>query len=83
MMAHEFSKMQFGMLNSPATFVCEMHKLLHGIDNVEIYTDDRLVHMHEWNEHFDMLKCLSQHFSDAGTALSKCLVGAHKVDFLG
>ena len=36
----EFVKMPFGMINSSATFVRAMRKLLHGIDNVETYIDE-------------------------------------------
>ena len=81
----EFVKMPFGMINSSATFVRAMRKLLHGVDNVETYIDDVIVHTREWNEHLNTLKCLFERFRDAGMTVkpSKCVIGARKVDFLG
>ena len=42
--SYEFLKMPFGMINSAATLTRAMKKLLHGLDNVEFYGDDILVH---------------------------------------
>lgn len=42
--SYGFLKMPFGMVNSAATLKRGIKKLLNGIDNVEFYWDDILVH---------------------------------------
>ena len=42
--------MPFGMLNAGATYVRGMRKLLKGMENVESYIDDVLVHTVTWEE---------------------------------
>ena len=48
---YEFLKMPFAMINSSATSKKAMKKLLHGLENVEFYWDDILVHTRTWEEH--------------------------------
>ena len=54
--SYEFLKMPFGMINSAATLKRAMKKLLHGLDNVEFYWDDILVHTRTWEEHIKVLQ---------------------------
>ena len=81
----EFVQIPFGMINSSATFVRAMHKLLRGIDNVKTYIDDVIVHTCKWNKLLNLLKCLFKRFRDTGMTVkpSKCVIGARKNDFLG
>ena len=73
------------MINFFITFVCAIRKLLQGIDSVEMYIDDTIVHTCDWNTHFRVLECLFRKFREAGMAIrpSKCVIGARKVNFLG
>ena len=53
--SYEFLRMPFGMINSSATFVHAMRKLLQGLDNVEMYIDDIIVHTCDWDTHVRVL----------------------------
>ena len=58
--SYEFLKMPFGMINSAATLKHGMKKLLKGLDNVDYYWDDILVHTRTWEEHLKALvSCLN------------------------
>ena len=83
--SYEFLRMPFGMINSSATFVRAMRKLLQGIDNVEMYIDDIIVHTCDWNTHIRVLDCFFRKVREAGMTIrpSKCVIGARKVNFLG
>ena len=83
--SYEFLKMPFGMINSAATLKRAMKKLLHGMDNVEFYWDDILVHTRTWEEHIKILQELFTRLSAAGMTIrpTKCLFGVNAVDFLG
>ena len=64
--SYEFLKMLFGMINSSATLKRAMKKLLHGLDNVEFYRDDILVHTRTWEEHIKVLQELFTRLLAAG-----------------
>ena len=83
--SYEFLKMPFGMINSAATLKRAMKKLLHGLDNVEFYWDDILVHTRTWEEHIKALRELFNRLLAAGMTIrpTKCLFGVNTVDFLG
>ena len=83
--AYEFLKMPFGMINSAATLKRAMKKLLQGVDNVEFYWDDILVHTRTWEEHIKALRELFSRLLEAGMTIrpTKCLFGVNTVDFLG
>ena len=76
--------MPFGMINSTATLKRAMKKLLHGLDNVEFYWDDILVHTCTWKEHIKALQELFRRLLPAGMTIrpTKCLFGVNTVDFL-
>ena len=61
-----------------------MKKLLHGLDNVEFYWDDILVHTRTWEEHIKALQELFGQLLAAGMTIrpTKCLFGVNNVDFL-
>ena len=73
------------MINSAATLKRAMKKLLHGLDNVEFYWDDILVHTRTWEEHIKALRELFRRLLAAGMTIrpTKCLFGVNTVDFLG
>ena len=83
--SYEFLKMPFGMINSAATLKRAMKKLLHGLDNVEFYWDDILVHTRTWEEHIKVLQELFRRLLAAGMTIrpTKCLFGVNTVNFLG
>ena len=82
---YEFLKMPFGMVNSAATLKRGMRKLLKGMNNVEFYWDDILVHTRTWEEHLKTLRELFRRLAQAGMTIrpSKCIFGVDSIDFLG
>ena len=77
--------MPFGMINSAGTLKRAVKKLLHGLDNVEFYWDDILVHTRTWEEHIKVLRELFRRLLAAGMTIrpTKCLFEVNTVDFLG
>ena len=82
---YEFLKMPFGMMNSGATFVRAMRKMLSGMDCVENFIDDILVHTPTFERHIEVLRELFERFEkhQIKARPTKCSVGADNVDFLG
>ncbi|XP_068213208.1 uncharacterized protein [Palaemon carinicauda] len=82
---YEFLKMPFGMVNAGATYVKCMQTLLKGLDNVESYIDDLLVHTKSWSEHLETLQELFQRIRNANLTVrpSKCILASETVRFLG
>ena len=80
-----FVKMQFGLFNSAATFTRMMHKLLKGLNDVDSYIDDLLVHTPTWEAHFKVLKSLLQWLRAANLTakLKKCLFGHYQLEYVG
>ena len=76
--------MPFGMIHSAATLKRGMKKLLKGLDNVDYYWDDILVHTRTWEEHLKVLRELFKRLAQAGMTIrpSKCIFGVDNVDFL-
>ena len=54
---YEFLKMPFGTMNSGATLVQCMRKLLSGL-SVEHYVDNILVHTYSWEGHIATLRAV-------------------------
>ncbi len=59
--SYEFLKMPFGMVNSAATLVRAMRKLLAGLDNVDSYIDDIVIHTRTWEEHVQALRVVQSY----------------------
>ena len=83
--AFEFLKMPFGMMNSGATLVRAMRKLINGMSGVDSYVDDILVYTKTWEEHVKVLKELFSRMKSANFTArpSKCVLGTTKVNFVG
>lgn len=82
---YEFIKMPFGMVNSGATLVRGMRKLLGDLKGVDNYIDDILVHSENWEEHIKLLTEVFNRLAAAGLTVrpSKCRVGETNVEFIG
>ena len=48
--------MSFGMVNSRATLVRGIRKMVRGMDHVDSYIDDILVHTKTWEDHVSTLQ---------------------------
>ena len=82
---YEFLQMPFGMLNSGATLVQRLKKVLEGLSGVGSYIDNIVVNNDSWEEHLRTLKELfGKLIRDRITARpTKCLLGADRIEFLG
>ena len=81
----QFLRMPFGLVNSPATFNRCMRKMLTGLDNVDSFVDDLLVHNPEWAEHVRDVRANLLCCRAAGLTLKpkKARIGYSNVDYLG
>ena len=72
--SYEFLNMLFGMINSAATLKRAMKKLLHGLENVEFYWGDILVHLYV-GRHIKALREMFRRLLAAGMTIrpTKCL----------
>ena len=82
---YEFLKMPFGMMNSGATLVRAMRKLIDGLVGVDNYVDDLIVYSSTWDEHISTVKELIKRMQQANLTArpSKCLFGSSGVEFVG
>ncbi|XP_043212021.1 uncharacterized protein LOC122376289 [Amphibalanus amphitrite] len=82
---YEFLRMPFGMVNSGATLVRGVRKLLEGLPNITAYIDDILVHTKTWEEHVSTLNVLLHRMQEAELTArpSKCVIGMACVEFVG
>ena len=77
--------MPFGMINSGATLVRAMRKIIQGLATVDLYVDDTIVHAPTRQEHMVALRETLNRIAKAGLTVrpSKCLIGADSLDFIG
>jgi glycerophosphoryl diester phosphodiesterase len=82
---YEFLKMPFGMVNSGATLVRAMRKLLGDLQGVDSYIDDILIHTPTWEEHVKLLDEVFKRLKEAGFTVrpSKCRIGETNIEFIG
>ncbi len=82
---YQFKVMPFGLVNAPATFTRIMRSLLHGLENVDNFIDDILIHTVTWEKHVQILRELLLRFRKAHLTAkpSKCVIGLENVEFLG
>lgn len=80
-----FERMPFGLVNSAATYNRMMRKMLNGLQCVDSYIDDIIVHTETWEEHVNSLEALFKRIKEANLTVrpTKCRFGYSKVDFLG
>lgn len=82
---YQFEVMPFGLVNSAATFSRVMRTLLKGLDHVNNYIDDVLIHTQTWEEHIQLVKEIFRRLRKANLTArpSKCFIGYNEVEFLG
>ena len=81
----EFLKMPFGMINSAATLVRAMRHVFQGLENVDNYIDDIIIHTKTWKEHLEVLKEVLVRLEKAGFSIrpTKCQLGELNIEFIG
>ena len=82
---YEFTRMPFGMVNSGATLVRGLRKILDGMPGVGSYIDDIVIYSDSWEDHIRTLKELFGRLRKARITArpTKCLRGASRMEFLG
>ena len=82
---YEFTKMPFGMVNSGATLVRGLRKILEGMPGVGSYVDDIIIYSDSWEDHIKTLKELFGRLRKARITArpTKCLLGASRMEFPG
>ena len=82
---YEFTRMLFRMVNSGATLVRGLRKILEGMPGVGSYIDDIVIYSDSWEDHIKTLKELFGRLRKARITArpTKCLLGASRMEFLG
>ena len=82
---YQFKAMPFGLVNAPASFSRIMRDLLRGIDKVDNFIDDILIHTATFQEHLVTLRKVFEQLKSAGLTVrpTKCVIGCEDVEFLG
>ena len=77
--------MPFGLVNSGATFSRIMRRLLKGLEGVDNYIDDILIHSPTFEDHVQTLREVFRRLRSAGLTAkpSKCFIAYSEVEFLG
>jgi hypothetical protein len=72
----QFKRMLFGLVNSGSTFNRMMRIMLEGLDNVEHYVDDILIHTVTWEDHVKALDQILERIKAAELTVrpSKCKI---------
>ena len=81
---YEFMRMPFGMVNSGATLVRGLWKILEGMPVVRSYIDDIVAYSNSWKDHLRMLKELFGKLRKARITAqaTKCLLRATKSEVI-
>ena len=82
---YEFLRMPFGLVNSAATLVRGLRRLLEGLEYADHYMDDIVIHTPTWRKHIAALRGVLNRITQASLTIrtSKCVVGARKLSFIG
>ena len=82
---YEFTRMPFGMVNSGATLVRGLRKILEGMPGVGSYIDDIVIYSDSWEDQIKTQKELFGRLRKARITArpTKCLLGASRIEFLG
>ncbi len=83
--SYKFMKMPFSMVNSRATLVRGLHKLLGYIEEADSFINDIIVFTETWERHLEVLTELFDHLSNTGLTVkpSKCVIGAESIEVIG
>ncbi|XP_071504670.1 uncharacterized protein [Diadema antillarum] len=82
---YQFRAMPFGLVNAPASFSRIMRDLLRGLQSVDNFIDDILIHTSTWEEHLVVLREVLHRLREANLTAkpTKCVIGVKNVEFLG
>ena len=83
--SYDFLRIPFGIKNSGATSIRGMRKILAGMNKVDSYIDDLIIHANDLKAHLQVLEELLRRWRKGGLTVkpSKCVFGAESVELLG
>ena len=81
----QFKYLPFGLVNAGAIFCRMVRHLLHGLEDVESYIDDIVVHSKNWDSHLRTVQVVLERLRMHGLTAkpSKCEVGQKSIPLLG
>ena len=81
----QYRVVPFGLTTSPAVFNRVMRGILNGIQGVEVFVDDILIHSSTWQTHLETISLVLGKLRERGLTVkpSKCEFGQCSVEFLG
>ena len=81
----QYRVVPFGLTTSPAVFNRVMREVLNGIQGVEVFVDDILIHSSTWQTHLETISLVLSKLRGRGLTVkpSKCEFGQCSVAFLG
>ena len=68
---YEYNVMAFGLKNAPTRFQRLINQIINGLDGVEAYLDDLIVHSNSWEEHLRILQELFTRLAKAQMTVAK------------
>ena len=82
---YRYLRLPQGLCSSPEIFVCEMNRILDGVEGVVIHMDDLLVYGETLEQHDERLQIVLDKLMSAGMTLNKakCKFGVPTFEFLG
>lgn len=82
---YQFTRMPFGLKNTPAVFQRLMDNILGGLEYADTYIEDIIISSRTWEDHLKHLKEVMDRIDNAGLKVkhSKCVFGRAEVSFLG
>lgn len=82
---YEYTRLCFGLMNAPQTFMRFMHEVLRGLPFCYVYLDDILCFSSDLEEHKAHLRVILERLQAYGLKLniSKCEFGVPELTFLG
>lgn len=82
---YQFNTMPFGLVNAAATFSRVMRKLLKGLDYVDNYIDDILIHTQTFEGHLQVVNKVFKRLRNYNLTArpTKCFLAYDEVEFLG
>lgn len=82
---YQFKVLPFGLVNSGATFVRCMRKVLEGLDNVDNFVDDIIAYTHTFEHHLEVLNSVFTRLASANLTArpSKCYLAFTSLECLG
>jgi hypothetical protein len=80
-----FKRLPFGISSAPEIFQRKMMETLEGLEGVDVYMDDIIIHGRDVAEHDQRLQSVMERLQSAGLRLNtgKCRMRQEKLHFLG